>query len=67
MADNVLDIMPLITSQRYGVARPTEKGGQPIRVDMYDNAIDARNNLNFWLQQGERAFLVKTKWERYEY
>lgn len=68
MSDVVFSaIMPNISSTKYGVVRPTEKGGQPVRVDMYDNAIDARNNMNFWLEQGEQAYLVRAAWERYEY
>jgi hypothetical protein len=51
--------MPESTS-RYGVKRPTVKGGHPIQIDIASSLEVALDDLKYWKEQeGENAILVK--------
>lgn len=54
-----------INATQYGVARPQQKGGQPILVDKASDLFTARADQKYWTEkEGEQAYVVVARWEK---
>ncbi len=48
------------SNHRYGVKRPTIKGGHPVHIDVASSLDAALDDLRYWKEnEGENAILVK--------
>lgn len=48
------------SNERYGVKRPTQKGGMPVHIDVSSSLDNAIADIKYWREQeGERAILVR--------